>query len=56
MLGVFIIATLLTMTQAKALLDAEPRVGLYLYAAAVILSIVASVLIDRLAERSADES
>lgn len=53
MLDVFIIATLLTMTQAKALLDAEPRPGLYLFAGAIILSMVVSVLMDRLAEKDA---
>lgn len=56
MLDVFIIATLLTMTQAKALLDAEPRAGLYLFAAAILLSMTASVLIDKVAKRSKDET
>ncbi|MEO0963673.1 MAG: paraquat-inducible protein A [Planctomycetota bacterium] len=53
MLDVFVMATLLTLTQAKALLDAEPRKGLYLFASAILLSMVASLLMDFIARGEA---
>ncbi|MEM9253424.1 MAG: paraquat-inducible protein A [Planctomycetota bacterium] len=49
MLDVFVMATLLTLTQSKALLDAEPKMGLYLFTGAILLSMIASLLIDTIA-------
>ncbi|MBN1945775.1 MAG: paraquat-inducible protein A [Bradymonadales bacterium] len=51
MLDVFIVAILVVFTQSKTLLGAEPRAGLYVFAGAIILSMVASMLVERHARR-----
>ena len=51
MLDVFVVATLIVLTQSKALLDAEPREGLYIFSIAIILSMLATVMVERFAKR-----
>ena len=50
MLDVFVCALLIVMTKAKAFLDAEPRSGLFVFAIAIALSMIASILVEHLAK------
>ena len=50
MLDVFIIAVLLVLTESKQLVSAEPRIGVYLFAAAILLSMVVTLTVDSLAK------
>jgi len=54
MLDVFIVALLILLSTSRAVFDAQPRIGVYLFTAAIVLSLVASVLIERLAKRVAE--
>lgn len=51
MLDVFVVAILIVLTQSKTRLDAEPREGLYLFSIAIMLSMIATVVVERLAKR-----
>ncbi|MCC6680564.1 MAG: paraquat-inducible protein A [Phycisphaeraceae bacterium] len=53
MLDVFVCALLIVMTKAKSFLDAEPRSGLFVFAVAIALSMVASILVEHLAKKQA---
>lgn len=50
MLDVFVIAILIVLTQSKGVVDAQAQAGLYVFALAILLSMVASVRIERLAK------
>ncbi len=51
MVDVFVVAILIVLIKAQDLADAEAGIGIYLFAAAVILSMIASVSVERLARR-----
>lgn len=46
MLDVFVVAVLLVLTQASAMVSATPRMGLYLFAGAILLSMVATMMVS----------
>lgn len=48
MLDVFVVAILIVMNKTGGPINVSPRIGLYCFAAAIILSILVSVLIDRI--------
>jgi len=52
MLDVFIVALLIILSTSKAMFNAEARVGVYLFAGAIGLSLVASLLIEHLAKKT----
>lgn len=52
MLDVFIVALLIFLSTSKGLFNAEARVGVYLFAGAIGLSLVASLLIEHLARKA----
>lgn len=52
MLDVFVIAVLIVLTQSKGYVDAEAQVGLYIFAAAILLSMAVSLRIEHLAKTS----
>ena len=51
MLDVFVTALLIVLTQSKGFVDASPRAGLFVFAAAIVLSMVLSVLVELAARR-----
>lgn len=51
MLDVFVVAVMIVLTQSKSFLDAEARSGLYVFTAAVVLSMVMTLDMERLAKR-----
>jgi paraquat-inducible protein A len=52
MLDVFVVAVFIVATQLGWLISAEPRIGLYLFAAAVLMSMIATMIIEKLASRT----
>ena len=50
MLDVFIVALLLVISQSQLFLDAQPKIGLYLFVFAILLSMISSLIIERLAK------
>lgn len=52
MLDVFVVAVTIVLSRSSAVLDAEPRFGLYLFAGGVLLSLVVAIWIDVLARRA----
>ena len=56
MLDVFVVALLLVMTESKTLLQATPRIGVYLFAAAILISMVTSFVVDYLAKHADDDA
>ena len=52
MLDVFVIAIIIVLTQASAIVSAEPRMGLYLFAVGILLSMVGSFLVEQLVKRA----
>jgi paraquat-inducible protein A len=52
MLDVFVVAVTIVITKVGKLIHAEPRPGLFIFAGAVFLSMVASFVFDRLANRT----
>lgn len=48
MLDVFVCALLIVLTQSKGYIDASPRVGLFVFAGAIALSMITSIVIERL--------
>jgi paraquat-inducible protein A len=53
MLDVFIVALLIVLTQSKGFVDAEAQVGLYVFAGAILLSMLVSILVERVGHRVA---
>jgi paraquat-inducible protein A len=51
MLDVFVVALVIVLTQSKSLLDAEPRPGIYVFAGAILLSMLVTMLVRRTAKR-----
>ena len=51
MLDVFVVALIVLMTQSKALVGAEPRSGLYLFGASVLVSMLATLMVERAARK-----
>ena len=51
MLDVFVVAIIIVITQLGGAISAEPRVGLYLFAAAVVASMATTMIIEKLAGR-----
>lgn len=51
MLDVFVVAVIVVITKSGGPLDAEPRVGIYVFGAAVVWSLVLSMYVDRVASR-----
>lgn len=51
MLDVFVVAVIIVLVQAHSLLDAEPRAGIYVFAAAIGLSMLVSMYFSRLAKK-----
>lgn len=56
MLDVFVVAVMIVLTQSKSFLDAEARAGLYVFSAAVALSMVMTLEMERLAKRTRAEA
>lgn len=52
MLDVFVCALLIVLTQSKGWVDASPRAGLFVFAGAIVLSMVTSILVERVAKRA----
>lgn len=52
MLDVFVVAFLIVLVKAKALADALPRAGVYVFCAAIAASILTSSIVERLARRA----
>ena len=53
MLDVFVVALIIVMTRSASMLEATPQIGVYLFAAAVVLSMVVTILVERIARESA---
>jgi paraquat-inducible protein A len=51
MLDVFAVALIVVFTQSKSLLGAEPRIGIYVFAAAILLSMIANLVVERVARK-----
>ena len=51
MLDVFVVAILIVAAKLRDLTQVQPRVGLYLFGAAIILSMLATTRVERLARR-----
>ena len=51
MLDVFVVAVFVVLTEASSLISVKPRYGIYIFAGAIVVSIVVSLLIERIAER-----
>lgn len=54
MLDVFVIAIIVVISQMGGLLEAEARIGVYIFGAAIIGSMMASFMVDHLAGKSGD--
>lgn len=54
MLDVFVVALLLVLTESRTLLQATPRIGVYLFAAAILISMIVSLIVDHLAKQAGD--
>jgi len=52
MLDVFVIAVLIVLTQSKGYVNAEAQPGLYVFAAAILLSMAVSLRIEHLAKKT----
>ena len=52
MLDVFIVAILIVLVKLGPLVKVEPRIGVYVFAAAIACSMLSAMLVDRLARRS----
>ena len=50
MLDVFVVAVMVVLVKAKALLDAQPMYGIYVFAAAIVLSMIVSWRVNSLAK------
>ena len=53
MVDVFVLAIMIVLTKTSPLTKAEPRIGLYIFAAAVVLSMVAAMRVEALAKKKA---
>lgn len=53
MLDVFVVAVTIVLTASTSALDASPRAGLYVFTAAVVLSMVMTLAMEKLAKRGA---
>ena len=51
MLDVFVVAILIVAAKLRSLTEVQPRVGLYLFGLAIILSMLATMHVERLAKR-----
>ena len=51
MLDVFVVATLIVLLKSKAVVDANAAIGIYLFAGAVLLSMLMSNVMSRMARR-----
>lgn len=51
MLDVFVVAVLLVMSKASFMVSVQPRIGVYLFTAAIVLSMVLTFRIDQLKSR-----
>jgi paraquat-inducible protein A len=49
MLDVFVVATLIVLMKSKAIVDANAAIGIYLFAGAVLLSMLAANIMNRMA-------
>lgn len=52
MLDVFVVAVLIVITQLKGAIDAEARIGIYLFAAAIVGSMIVAHLIEHIAKKT----
>lgn len=52
MLDVFVVAILVVVTQIGGLVDASPKLGIYLFGASIFLSMIATMLIEQLASQA----
>lgn len=52
MLDVFVVALTIVLTRAHAFADVAPRVGLYIFAGAVVLTTIVSLEMERLARKA----
>jgi paraquat-inducible protein A len=52
MLDVFVVAIIIVVSQLGGLVEASARIGVYVFAAAIVGSIVTSMLIERLAKKN----
>ncbi len=52
MLDVFVVAVMIVLTQSRSFLDAEARAGLYVFSGAVVLSMVMTIAVERVAKRT----
>jgi paraquat-inducible protein A len=50
MLDVFVVAVMIVLTQSRSFLDAEARAGLYVFSGAVVLSMVMTIAVERVAK------
>lgn len=55
MLDVFVTAILIVLIKAGSLVDAVAELGIYVFAAAILLSMIASITIERLARKADGE-
>lgn len=55
MLDVFVVALVIVMTQSKGFVDAEANSGLYVFSAAILLSMLVSILVDRVGHHEAEK-
>lgn len=51
MLDVFVVAVFVVLTQASVFVKAAAAYGIYIFAAAIVLSIIVSVMVERLAQK-----
>ncbi len=54
MLDVFVVSLIVLVSKTSSLLDAQPRAGVYVFGGAVLMSMMLTFYIQRLAQREAD--
>ena len=56
MLDVFVVAVTIVLTKASGLIEAEPHIGIYIFALAILFSMIATMRIDALNKRLNSET
>ena len=49
--ALLLVSVFVVLTEASSLISVKPRYGIYIFAGAIVVSIVVSLLIERIAER-----
>jgi len=55
MLDLFVVAMIVVLVKAKEVADAEAKIGIHLFAGAVLLSMIASMSVEKLSREASDD-